>query len=342
MPFRFLSLLTLPLALLAQGPTPPPPAQAKTEPAAVAPPRLEITPKGRIQVGSIGPREKKTLTYTFRNTSPTPISLRVGDLSPGVTVQGPAIEKPIGPNESAGLAMSLDPTDFVGVQRRNVRLLTDDPKQGQYLLPVEMSVRPDLTVDRERKSFGEIASHESPQIHFTFTRETGDPLQVRLTTPLPEYLEMDVETGISTSEFRLTFRPGKVAPGVQLGLETLQVETNAPQQPRFTLYLDWKLRRPVEATPSRLVFLEAQDQALELTLTRRDGQPLTIQSALIEGQGFSVGPLPKGPAPKQKFKLLRAGNNMAKAMLILRFEGQEESLKVPLAFLPGQPAAPAK
>jgi len=255
-------------------------------------------------------------------------------------VKGPALGKPILPSESATLSMTIDPTDFVGVQRRNVRLLTDDPKQGHYLLPVEMTVRPDLTVDQERKSFGEIGSHESPQITFTFTRETGVPLQINLTSPLPDYLEKEWQSWTNRTELRFTFRPGKVTPGTQLGLESLVVETNAPMQPRFTLYLDWKLRRPVEATPSRLVFLESQEKALPLLLKRRDGQPFSIREAVFEGEGFAIEALPKGPAPEHKLQILRKAAAEAKAMLLFRFEGEEESLKVPLAYLPG--ASPAK
>jgi hypothetical protein len=329
-----LTALLFPLILVAQ--------EAPTEPAqaAVAPPRLEVTPKGRLRVGSVGPTEKKILAYTFRNTSTTPISLRVGELSPGVTVKGPALERPIRPSESASLSMTLDPTDFVGVQRRNVRLLTDDPRQGQYLLPVEMTVRPDLTVDQERKSFGEIASHESPQITFTFVRETGIPLQIRLVSPLPDYLEKEWQAWPNRTELRFTFRPDKVTPGVQLGLETVVVETNAPLQSRFTLYLDWQLRRPVEATPSRLVFLEPQEKTLQLILKRRNGQPFSIREAIIEGEGFAVEALPKDPALEHRLRILRHATTEAKAMLVLRFEGEEESLKVPLAHLPG--ASPAK
>ncbi len=333
---RILATLFLPLALLAQPlPSKAEPVQAPVQ--AIDPPRLAITPKGRVPIGSVGPMEKKTLAYTFQNTSATPISLRVGDLSPGVTVQGPALEKPIGPHESASLTMAIDPTDFVGTQRRSVRLITDDPRQGKYQLPVEMIVRPDLTVDQARKSFGEIASHESPQLSFLFTRESDLPLQVHLVTPLPDYLEQEIETGAHRAELRLTFRPGKVAPGIALGLETLVIESNAPHQPRFTLYADWKLRRPVEATPSRLVFLEAQVKELPLALKSRDGRPFSIQSALIEGEGFALAPRSQTAAPEQKLGILRTGETEARALLVLRFEGQEESLKVPLAYLPASP-----
>ena len=334
-----LAALVLPLALLAQAPSPQPPKSPATAPA-VDPARLEIAPKGRRHVGSIGPREKQQLVYTFTNISTAPIALRVGDLSPGVTVQGPALDKPIGPKASVTLTMTIDPTDFVGVQRRNVRLLTDDPKQGQYLLPVEMRVRPDLTVDLERKSFGEVAPHESPVRAFVFKRETDDPLMVRLTSPLPDYLEQETETNPATrtTELRFTLRPHKIAPGVQLGLETLQVETNAPKQPTFTLYLDWKLRKPVEATPPRLVFLDAAARELKLELRSSTGKPFVIQTAQIEGDGFGLAPLPTESALTHKLSITRQTEAEAKALLVLHFVGQEEALQVPLAYLPAVPA----
>jgi hypothetical protein len=326
-----LAAILLAPALLAQGPAPASP-QAATQP--VDPPRLAITPNGRVKLGSLGPRERKVLTYSFQNTSAAPIALRVGDLSPGVIVFGPALDRPIQPRESAALTMTIDPTDFVGVQRRSVRLLTDDPRQGQYFLPVEMTVRPDLTVDQERKSFGEIAAHESPQLHFTFKRETADPLQVRVTSPLPDYLELETIPSAGAVDLQLTFRPQRVAPGVRLGLETLQVETNAPHQPRFTLYLDWKLSHPVVATPTRIVFLNPADKTLALNLKRRDGKPFALESATVEGEGFAIVALPKGEALAHSLRIRNLATRETKAILALRFEGQEEALKVPLAYLP--------
>jgi hypothetical protein len=58
---------------------PPSPVQVSAE-RRVAPPRLSIEPSGRVQVGSVGPQEKKTIAYTFTNTSNTPIRMRVTDL----------------------------------------------------------------------------------------------------------------------------------------------------------------------------------------------------------------------------------------------------------------------
>lgn len=323
--------------LMAQGPVPvekqPPPRHEHP----TDPPRLSVEPRGRLKIpGTLGPREKKVLTYTFTNTSAAPISLRALDLSPGVTVAGPVLQKPLAAGESATLTMTIDVTDFIGWQRRNVRLATDDPRQGDYLLPTEMTIRPDLTVDAGRKGFGQVGSHERPQLAFRFTRETGDPTLVRLVSPLPEYLQSEVETEGNITELRLVFDPSKVAPGVALGLETLQVETNAPHQPKFTLYAEWTLRRVVDAKPARLVFLDEKKPRLSLDLKRPDGKPFTIEVATVEGAGFTLTKVTKGAARKHRLVVQRNAEQETRAMLKLRFQGEDEILSVPLAYLPTQ------
>ena len=331
--FGFMGML---LAGQAPAPAPStPPAMA--EPARkVDPARLEVSPKGRVQIPSVGPREKKQLQYLFKNISTAPITLRTLDLAPGVTVEGPALQQPIGAGASAALTMTIDATDWVGWQKRNVRLATDDPKQGEYFLPVEMTVRPDLTVDGERKTFGDVKSHETPQVKFIFTRETGDPTQIRLVSKLPDYLEAEWESAKNITELRLSFHSGKVAPGVALGLETLQIETNAPHQPKFTLYVDWMLKRAVEATPARVVFLDTRTLISTLRLRRRDGKALAIEKMAIEGDGFKVTPASKEPAEELQLRIHRTAAREGKAMLILHFVGEAEVLKVPLAYLPGK------
>jgi len=309
---------------------------------AQAPARLAVKPAGRVQLGSVGPLEVRTVAYTFTNVSARPIALRLGDLSPGVTVRGPALEGPFAPGQSLPLTLTVDPADFAGPQARNVRLFTDDPQQGEYRLPVAMDVRADLTVDAQRRSLGAVAPHESPQAVFTFTRETGRPTALRLTGETAPYLDAEVIPGTPTSRLLVTLRPGRVPPGVTLGLETLRVETSAPLQPAFTLYLDWKLHHPVEAVPSRVVFLDPAAPAQELLLKARDGGAFTIVGAQVEGAGFEVGPLP-GPAPEQVLAIRRTATTLARALLVLRFKGQDEPLRVPLSFLPSSkpPVPPA-
>ncbi|MGA2083340.1 MAG: hypothetical protein ABSH53_22430 [Holophaga sp.] len=184
-----------------------PPRTAAPAPRPFAPARLKIEPPGRVDLGETGPLEPKTQAYVFTNTSAAAIALRILDRSPGVTVAGPALERPIPPSASAGLVLRVDPAGWVGPQSRNVRLGTDDPGQGDYYLPVRLRVRPDLTVDGVRRRFGDVGVQESPQAVFTFRRETGQPLALRVMSDLPPYLECEVRPQGACARLACTFSP---------------------------------------------------------------------------------------------------------------------------------------
>jgi hypothetical protein len=298
---------------------------------------LTIEPRGRVPLGSTGPRELRTVRYTLTNTSATPLALRLADLSPGLTLRGAALEQSFAPGQTLPLTLTVDPTGFVGHQTRNVRLITDDPRQGEYRLPLSLEIRPDLTVDATRKSLGAVGLHESPQAVFRFIRETGQPTVLTVAGPLPPYLEAEVIPESTGARLQLTLRPRQVPAGTALGLETLRVSTSAPEQPAFTLYLEWQVRHPVEPKPARMVFLDPATRSLELRLRSRVGAPLRILEARVEGEGFSVDPPDAGEAPERVLVIRRTASREARATLILRFGGEDEPLKVPLSFLPPGP-----
>jgi hypothetical protein len=321
------------------------PAAAQSAPAAVArnvdPPRLEIAPRGPVNLGSIGPQEARQQRYLFTNTSAAPIRLRLLDLSPGVTLSGPALQAPLPPKGSAELILQVDPTDWVGWQPRNVRLGTDDPRQGEYYLPIGMTVRPDLTVDDLKKSFGAVAPPESPQVTFRFQRETGAATRLKISSALPPYLLAEVDDIPGTAEgkpmaggIRFLLRPSLMEAGLRAGLERITVATTAPLQPSFQLYLDWKLELPVRLEPARLVFLTAEETVKALTMAGRDGQTLRLEKAWIEGSGFRLeGPLPQRGA-QVALRVKREAAAPAKAVLFLQLEGEETPLRIPLLYLP--------
>ena len=300
------------------------------------PPRLAVEPAGRVDLGELGPLEHAEQRYRFRNLSARPIALRVHDLSPGVSVSGAALEGPIAPGAAGELVLHVDPAGWVGVQKRNVRLGTDDPHQGDYYLPVRMFVRPDLSVDGVRRSFGEVPVGACPEVVFRFARETREPLSLRVPGPLPDYLECHVRPGGPVRQLVCRFHPERVPPGMRMGLESLAVETNAPLQPRFDLYLEWRLRHPVEAEPSRLVVQAEVPEVLELRLRAQDGAPFRILRAELEGAGFRLEEVPRAEAPEQVLKVRRVAAEPARAMLVLHFPGIPEPLRVPLAYLPAQ------
>jgi hypothetical protein len=335
-------LLTLLLA-----PQAPPPAGAPLAPPQrkVAPPRLSIDPAGRVDLGSVGPTEVRQQLYVLKNNSDAQISLRVLDLSPGVTVEGPALKGPIAPRGHAQLVLRVDPTEFVGWQARNVKLGTDDPAQGEYFLPVGMTVRADLTLDSPKKSFGEVAVHESPQLAFQFHRETGQATKLWISSTLPKYLEAEVEPlpGTptqpedrrgSSGAVKFTLRPSLIEPGMMAGLESITLETSAPHQPKFQLYLDWKLKYPVSLSTPRLVFLTAGEWSRSLILESRDGTPIRLESARLEGEGFELSTPTAPPAARLELVVKRTANATAKAVLHVQLKGEPASIRVPVSYLP--------
>lgn len=339
------------LCTLAQQPQPAGGAKPAPPTRTVAPPRLAIEPAGRVNLGSIGPAEVRTQVYTLKNTSDTQIALRVLDLSPGVTVAGPALQGPIAPRGSAQLTLRVNPAEFVGWQPRNVKLGTDDPGQGEYFLPIGMTVRPDLTVDRVKQSLGEVAPHESPQATFRFRRETGQATKLWVSSPLPPYLDVEVEAvpGLPQSQepaavkpeqrgtegaLRVTLRPGRIDPGMLAGLETFTVESSAPQQPKFLLYLDWKMKLPVTLSTPRVIFLTAAEVSRKLVIEGRDGRSFQLESARLEGEGFELGKVPLAPVGRAELTLRRKTAVSARALLLLKLKGEAQPIRVPVAYLP--------
>jgi hypothetical protein len=289
-----------------------------------------------VELGEVGPAEVVRKPYVFENRSRAPICLRVYDLSPGVSAAGPALEGPIPPLASAGLVLVVDPTGWVGPQSRNVRLGTDDPRQGQYYLPIRMTIRPDLTVDGVRRTFGAVRPYESPRVAFHFVRETGQALRLRVATALPDYLECETEVRGAGGQVAFTLRAARIQPGAARGLEQVRVESNAPLQPRFDLYLEWRVEHAIEAVPARVVFL-GPEPTLTLTLKARSGRPFRVLRVELEGQGFQVGPVSRAEGRAQSLAIQRTARGPARALLVIRCEG-EEPLRVPVAYLPEQPA----
>jgi hypothetical protein len=304
---------------------------------APAPPRLRVEPAGRVDLGEAGPLEARTQAYRFLNLSRAPIALRVLDRSPGITLAGPALERPIPPGGAAAVLLRLDPAGRTGPVLGNVRLATDDSRQGNYYLPVRVRIRPDLALDSPRRSFGDVGAHESPEVAYDLSRETGKPLAVRLASALPDYLECDLEADGPRVRAAFTLRPARIPAGMALGLERVRLATNVPGQEVLDLCLDWRVHHPVEPEPARVVFTDPRPAALELRLRSRAGVPFRILRADLEGEGFQAGPLPGAEAVEQLLVIRRTAAGPARAVLVLRCSGMAEPLRVPVAYLPAGP-----
>jgi hypothetical protein len=306
----------------------------------VPPARIEVTTPFPVHLGSVGPREVREAAFGIRSVHDRPFRLRVLDLSLGLSLNPAQLAEPLQPGEVRLVRVKVDAAGLGGFVKGAVRLGTDDPAQPNYILRYDMAVRPEVSVDAERKSLGDVAPHESPELAFRFTREGGEPLKLVLASEPPAHLEAELVPAGETADLRLRLRPGRLAPGVAAGLEVLKVATNAPKQPLFTLYLDWRLALPVTASPSRLVFTEPKTTLLGLELTARDGKPFRILKAEVQGRGFSLLDGPGPEAPRQVLRVRRTGGP-GEALLLLTCSNLDAPLKVPLRYLDPK-ARPAK
>ena len=337
-------MLLLPPALQAPAPAtqakPAPPApvpaapQAKSQAKPDLPPdfkpafRYVVRPWERVNFGSLGPREKAARAWELENRSDKPITFKVADLSPGVVVVGDPFKEPIPPHARRAFTLQVDATDWEGYQRRAIRLVSDDPGQPAYKVLFDMTIRPDLAVDAVQQKLSGVAPYESPQAVFHFKRETGDPLELKLASKLPAYVDAEVVPQGAAADLRLTLRASQVPAGQLAGLEVVKVTTNAPRQPSFDLYLDWSIRLPVRPAPSRIVFDDPKVQALPLKL--EGDQPFQVLSAQVEAEGFTVDPLPAGAAKAQTLTVRRTRPDAKDGLLVLTLSGVEDPLKIPL------------
>ena len=326
----------LPPALQAPAPAPAPAASAKAQVPAKPdlPPgfkptyRFVVRPWGRVDLGSVGPREKKACSWELENLSAKPIAFQISDLSPGVTVEGDPFKEPIPAHGKRAFTLHVDATDWEGYQRRAIRLVSDDATQPTYKVLFDMTVRPDLTVDGVTKKLGGVAPYESPQAVFHFTRETGDPLELKLASPLPAYVEPEIVPMGAKGELRLTLRASKVPVGQLAGLEVVKVTTNAPRQAAFDLYLDWSIHLPVMPSPTRLVFDDPKATTLRLSL--KGDAPFKVEKADLQATGFKLDPLPKGKATTHTLTLHRVTKDAQDGLLVLTLSGVEDPVKIPV------------
>jgi len=87
-----------------------------------------------------------------------------------------------------------------------------------------------------------------------------------------------------------------------------------------------------------VVFQDRVPDTLEIRLASRAGTPFRILRADLDGGGFQLGPVPEGEAPEQVLRIRRTASAPARAVLVLRCSGLEETLEVPVVYVPSGPS----
>lgn len=297
-----------------------------------------VTPDTITSLGSLGPKEVRTLRWELKNLSQAPLGFRLLDLAPGVTMDPAPLATPFAPGEGRTITMTLDPAGFVGYQRRAAKIECSDPAQPRYTLRVDMTVRPEVVVDAQAKDLGAVQRFESPSIAYRFTREGGEPAAVRLASPLPDYFEHEVVPDGLNANLVLTLRPSRLRPGQTSGLERLTVLTSAPLQPRFNLTLAWRIAQLLEATPGRVVLDQPGQASQAFKVRRADGKPFRLREAVLaEGEGWAIAGAWTSEKPEHELTVTLQDRAQRKGLLRLVADGVEEPLLVPLLYLPAEP-----
>lgn len=335
------AMLPLALALLLQTPSGPVASPAPKPVQAPAPRpkyRYSVLPDKVTSLGSLGPKEVRQLSWELKNDSDRPLAFRVVDLSPGTNLEAAPLATPFAPGEARRITATVDPKDWVGYQRRSIRLESDDPTQPRYLLRFDFTVRPELAVDALAKDLGAVQPFESPSLAFRFTREGGEAAAIRLAAPPPDYFDHEVVPEGLNADLVLTLRPSRLKPGQTSGLERLTVLTSAPLQPRFNLTLAWRLALPLEATPGRVVLDLADQRSQAFKVRRADGKPFRLAAATLEeGRGWTVQGLDGQERVEHELTVTLKDSRERRGLLKVTAEGVEEALLVPLAYLPPEP-----
>lgn len=346
-------MLPLALALLLQTPAGPviQAAPRPADPKAAPRPkyRYSIAPDTITSLGSLGPREVRQLAWDLKNDSDKPMVFRVVDLSPGTNMDPGPFARPFAPGEARRITATLDPKDWVGYQRRSIRLESDDATQPRYLLRFDFTVRPEVAVDGAAKDLGAVQRFESPSITFRFTREGGEAAALRLASEVPPYFDHEIVPDGVNANLVLTLRPSRLRPGQTAGLERLKVETSAPLQPRFDLTLAWRIAQALEALPGRVVLDVPERFSQTFKVRRADGKPLRLKEAVLaEGQGWAIAGLEAAEKAEHALTVTLRDPAQRKGLLRITAEGLDEPLLVPLSYLPpepvgkGAPAPPKK
>jgi len=272
------------------------------------------------------------LEYRIRNLSALPIRLNPEDIPSGLKAEGPALVQPIEAGASAELRVELDASQQQGWYRRRIKLRTDDPRQGFYVLPLEATIRPDLSVDASRKRFPLIQDGRISRLVFTFVRETGAPLALKLAEEPAAYVKALIQEQGPRAELRLEIDPAALPPGRKEGLEILKVKAQVPGQEDWTLYAAWERVPLLLCDPERLVF-RGRDQ-LELKFRKPEGAAFEIGEARILGEDFEILERSRGVAADHRILLQRKRKADSRGELRIRLRDMDTELVFPVANLP--------
>jgi len=338
-------------ALEAMGPPPLRPDEiAKAAPPPLGPPALSVK-NPSVEVGRVPRGLKRTIRYEVANTGQSALTLSIPHVS--CSCFKPAEDfVSVAPGTSHALEVQFDASNLRGKVDRQLRVVTNDPKNREVALKVIGSVE-DLFEGPEEIALGKVLAGTSAPFQVVLRSREVDPeaIEVRFSEEGESILALD-PPDVTAGDAKKPFTPGQPATrtvnatlraGERLGrLKARLVLTGTDPATGSPFSRGVTIRATVfdpRVAPGELrfgmVFATAGGDRLEKTLTV---QPLA------EGEAVAVGDLPpfltvrerSDAAGKAQFRLAvdraksnRAGLREGDVELIFTHQGNTSRRRIP-------------
>ncbi len=258
------------------------PAQAQQQPAAAGAPRI-VLDRTTYDFGEIRPQSKNTATFRLTNSGTGVLKISDVQKCCGAVIKLDKKELAVG--ETGTLTAEYIAGPVPQALSKNIRLLTNDPKNAQVELSVIGKVIQTLTWTPARF---EIAAYKEDIVcpPITIKSTDGRPFAIKAFAATGQCLTADFDPNSKASEITLKPKADRAKLEAQ-PTSTGRIKIDVAHRDYEAIYLDFEIRPVFEVTPQRIFVANAEPgQAVLRTLQLQDRR--VSSSANVSGEIESV------------------------------------------------------
>ena len=272
-------------------------------------PRLVLdTPQ--FDFGTIAPDVPVSHRFKARNGGNAPLT--ISQISPACGCTSAVLgDSNLSPGESTDLEVTFNPSGYLGLARKTVQVVSNDPEEPSQTLTFQATVRPAVIVSTQEVLFTDLGprDHRKAKVRL----ESGTATSLGLGNVV---LSEAPWLGVATREegkvlwVDLDLAARRLPERKLTGTDTITLQVDNPAPSSVNLKVKWERRAPVSASPERVAWAGPAGQALQASvlLKHRQGKPFRILSARTSTPLIQVAGLDPKPAARQGFRLTLAAD----------------------------------
>ncbi len=224
---------------------------------AAATPRAVIVGPTHIAAGAVEPGDLQHHNFVLRNDGDTPLSIEALEPTCYCT-SAKADGWQIAPGATTTIHVTIDPSDFVGMVTKGVKILTNDPRTPKQLVDVDLDIRPGIAVVPPELDAGSVPATGSKRFQIDLKAARTRPFKVKSAAAAVPFVSVEQEP-LELEERSGTRLVVKVLPGAPPGpfATKIAVETDDPARPRIEIPVRGVGAGGVAIDPARIVFESA-------------------------------------------------------------------------------------